>query len=515
MGGDGKNIYVDSEFKNSTNKDVENFLKTNNVLVTLTLADELNLLEEDKNGNRAIEIKRNFLSYSRKVQEINGEPFTNNTDFTRKLKELIFDSVEEKPTFRQIIAKNIRDEKNRLIHTLKVLHATVTHEVYESVFLFWLGIDLDDQVRKSKLTTERKLEINLQKRLRKESNLSQIEQSLLILNRAIRDLVKKKEAFNLNDEYSSELSRLSEVQADMNRLATELTSLKFRKDLILESKEDLEKDLANIDTKQIKEIYEEASRFVSIQKSFEEAVRFHNQMVAEKVKFITAELPKLDSQIKAVENEIKKLRTEESDLARQLSKLITATEYEIISRELNHSYEQRGRIEEKKRLWEALLRRVETIDGELTAINDEISSKDEKIQKRIAEFNKYFAEISERLYGERFILSSEHDDRGYDLNISSIDGNLGTGKKKGEMAAFDLAYIQFADELEIPCLHFILQDQIENVHDNQITQLLTQIVGEINCQYVLPVLRDKLPYEIDAEKYTVLSLSQDDKLFRI
>ncbi|MCP4629368.1 MAG: DUF2326 domain-containing protein [bacterium] len=68
------------------------------------------------------------------------------------------------------------------------------------------------------------------------------------------------------------------------------------------------------------------------------------------------------------------------------------------------------------------------------------------------------------------------------------------------MHPFDLAYIQFADALGIDCLHFILHDQIENVHDNQISSLLPEIVSEVNCQYVLPVLRDKLPEDIDVDQ---------------
>ena len=83
------------------------------------------------------------------------------------------------------------------------------------------------------------------------------------------------------------------------------------------------------------------------------------------------------------------------------------------------------------------------------------------------------------------------------------------------MASFDLSYIKFADEKKIPCLHFILQDQIENVHANQISNLLTEIVDEVNCQYVLPVLRDKLPPNINVQKMETLHLSQRDKLFRI
>ncbi len=83
------------------------------------------------------------------------------------------------------------------------------------------------------------------------------------------------------------------------------------------------------------------------------------------------------------------------------------------------------------------------------------------------------------------------------------------------MASFDLAYIKFADSIDLPCLHFVLQDQIENVHSNQITNLLTEIVSEVNCQYVLPVLRDKLPKEIDISSMEILSLSQASKLLKI
>jgi len=137
------------------------------------------------------------------------------------------------------------------------------------------------------------------------------------------------------------------------------------------------------------------------------------------------------------------------------------------------------------------------------------------IQKRIAEFNSHFSDISSRLDGVHSLLSADKIDDIYKFVIGNIEGSPGTGSKKSQMASFDLAYIKFSDDLNIPCLHFILQDQIENVHSNQITNLLTEIVDEINCQYVLPVLRDKLPRDIDVEQFEVISLSQNEKLFKI
>jgi len=67
----------------------------------------------------------------------------------------------------------------------------------------------------------------------------------------------------------------------------------------------------------------------------------------------------------------------------------------------------------------------------------------------------------------------------------------------------------------IKCLHFVLQDQIENIHDNQISSILINIVENTNCQYVLPVLKDKLPTDVATSKYEILSLSQSDKLFKV
>jgi hypothetical protein len=45
--------------------------------------------------------------------------------------------------------------------------------------------------------------------------------------------------------------------------------------------------------------------------------------------------------------------------------------------------------------------------------------------------------------------------------------------------------------------------------------LIKDVVTNMNIQYVVPVLSDKLPPDIDAKQYTVISLSQSDKLFRV
>ncbi|MCB9748302.1 MAG: DUF2326 domain-containing protein [Candidatus Omnitrophica bacterium] len=510
LGGDGKNIYSDPEYRHKGNMQIEKFLKQNNVIITLTLKEDL----EDELSDE-ICIKRNFLSRKHKILEINGESY-GIKDFPKKLKELIFHSKAEKPTFRQIISKNVRDEKNRLQNTTKVLHETTKAEEYEALFLFWLGIDLDVSDKKQRLISQIKIEENLQKRLRKENTTAQIEQFLIIVNRNILVLEQKKDGFNLNEEYEEDLSKLNHTKFNINKVSTELSRLELRKELIIESREELVKEVANIDTQKVKNIYAEAKALIgSVQRTFEETLRFHNEMLSEKEKYITQELPSIEVKLNSLRAEMGNYLYQEKVLSERLKKRGALEDLQIIIVELNKEYEKKGNLEEQKRLWDNTNSKINNCKIELDQIDKGIGSQGGLIKERVSEFNKYFSEISYRLYEEQFVLTADKNEKGYELNISTISGNPGTGKKKGQTAAFDLTYIQFADALGIDCLHFILQDQIENVHDNQISNLLTEIVSGINCQYILPVLRDKLPADVDIVKYEVLSLSQSNKLFRV
>ncbi len=401
LDGKGKNIYLDPEFK-IANLKVEEFLKGNNIIITLILIEDI-----DDDGSRTIEIKRNFLQRSKKIQTINGENYSSDS-FSSKLKELFFDTTADKPSFRQLKSKNIRDEKNKLIHTIRVLEPNVTSDAtYEALHLFWFGVDVDTS--KDKLVRDKNLEERLQTRLRRDSNLSQITQFLVIINKEIETLSKKKEPFNLNEKYEGDLRNLNQIKFQNN------------------ANEDLQ----------------------------------------------------------------------------------------VIIRDLNAFYEKKGNFEEQKKIWETSNAHLKHINTRLQEINDNIFLKDEIIQKRIWEFNQYFSSISSRLDGVHSLLRADNVDGVYKFRIGNIEGNPGTGTKKSQMASFDLAYIKFADAIGMPCLHFVLQDQIENVHSNQITNLLTEIVDEVNCQYILPVLRDKLPDDIDVSQFEILSLSQNEKLFKV
>ena len=511
LGAKGDEIYKDSEFSGQPNTDIEVFLKQTEVVITLEMVEEWNGEEEN-----VISISRNFLKQKQKKQTINGVSYSDE-EFTKKLEELIFHTTIDKPSFRQMIAKNIRITPERMTNILKVLVKFTKTEEYEALYLFWLGIDTASSAEKAKLIEKRQQEKRFQNRLKNESkgDLAFIEQQLVFLAGQIAELEKQKDDFNLNERYEEDIKMLNDTKKRLNNIASEISVLEERKNLILESKTDLEAQYTNINTQQIALLYEKAKVLIpSLQVSFEQTVQFHNDLLTEKLAYITRELPTINQQLKSLNISLEEHRTKEISLTQKVKKMGVWDSLERIIAALNSLYERKGNLEKQKEYWLQSIDTIKNIDDELAIIDKSIGSEEMLMQNRITLFNKYFSKMSNILYGEHYLLFQKKKENGYDLAIQNIEGNPSAGKKKGQIAAFDFAYIQFADELAIRCLHFILHDQLENIHDNQLNTLF-EVANQLNGQYIVPILRDKVPENIDISPYTILTLSQDNKLFKI
>ena len=140
-----------------------------------------------------------------------------------------------------------------------------------------------------------------------------------------------------------------------------------------------------------------------------------------------------------------------------------------------------------------------------------------KVDSQLSKFNAIFADISDELYDERYAVKSDvvtnrKGQRNYKFSV--METNLSTGKKQGEISCFDIAYTIFADQEDIPCLHFILNDKKELMHDHQLITL-ADIANRENIQFVASILKDKLPEQLQKEEFYVVELSESKKLFLI
>jgi len=121
------------------------------------------------------------------------------------------------------------------------------------------------------------------------------------------------------------------------------------------------------------------------------------------------------------------------------------------------------------------------------------------------------------LYGETYALTFDKmtNKKGQQFyKFNAFNANMSSGKKQGEILCFDLAYLLFADEQQLPCLHFLLNDKKELMHDNQLVKV-SEFVQSKNIQLVISILKDKLPTTVLDKAHIAVELSQKNKLFKI
>ena len=516
LGADKKNIYVDPETKRDVYKLVKDFLTERKVLITLTLTSDL----DNENATEVV-IERNFLSTPKEgIRRVNGQQILAE-DFESELLKVLFpDHLQDKPSFRQIISHNIRYKDENINNTLKTLDKFTSDAEYETLYLFLFGCEFTKGNSKQEILTKIRQEDTYKTRLEKNQTKTAYETALSLINNDIEALNIRKSSFNLNENLESDLEKLNKLRYEINKTSSIISKLNIRKDLIKEAEAELQSSKSDIDLRQLEIIYEQAtSKITTIQKSFTDLVSFHNTMIGEKVKFITKELPSIEKAIQENNNSLKRFLEEEKKLASVISKSDSFEELERIIAELTEKYRKKGE-------YETIVEQLIEVDNNLKEFNKQLNEIDNElfsdnfeqvVKSQLKKFNVHFASISNELYGEQYavkpdIITKRKSQRLY--KFSAFNANMSSGKKQGEISCFDLAYTLFADEENIPCLHFLLNDKKELMDDKQLVKI-AEFVNRNNIQFVASILKDKLPAEINKEDYFVVKLSQDDKLFRI
>lgn len=516
FGANKKSIWEDPENKKEVYSLVKNHLTKNEILITLTLTENI-----DDESAPEIVIERNFLSSKSKViRKVNGENLIE-SEFELKLTEILFpEHLSDKPTLRQIISHNIRYKDLSINNTLKTLDRYTSDAEYESLHLFLLGCEFSKGNNKQELLVKIKQEDSFRKRLEKVQTKSAYETTLSLIENEIEELNKKKSNLNLNENFESDLDALNQVKYSINKLSSETSKLNIRKDLINETLTELEASSSTIDTHQLNQIYQQATDVLGqLQKSFEDMVVYHNNMISEKKKFIANELPILESKIDKNNILLTKLLSQEEELSQVISKSDSFEELEVLIAELNEKHRLKGEYENIVQQLNDVEDNLKSYNETLKTIDEELFSDDfeETVKTQLNKFNKHFSSVSELLYNEKYALKYDKvkNKKGQRLyKFSAFNTNFSSGKKQGEISCFDIAYTFFADEENIPCMHFVLNDKKELMHGNQLVKI-ADLVNKSDIQFVASILKDKLPDELNNEDYFIVELSEDSKLFKI
>lgn len=514
FGKDPKSIYTDPEEKRPI-VEVQNYLTDERVLIRLILSSKPDeICEKTK-----YVIERNFLSKrSQKVLRINGKSFSGVQEFTNQLgSDLLELEPQSKPSFRQIVARNFRIDPPAVDNTLRYLGKYLRGPEYETLFLFLFGIQMPDRapiVRK--LGTEQMFLKRLERQPREELALA--------LDKNTDDIKKaqlKRSQLNVDPFYSEKLKQLDNLKYEQNILANQLTAGRLRESLIEEAQEQVKSKKSLIDVEELTALYGEAQNLLSnLETSFEQLLQYNNAMVDSRSNFIGRELPAIKKKNDGLERRISTVQGNIKDLRDKLAESNTTQELENLSEKLGQLFETKGRlssridqIDEARKKVNALSEKLADVDN--IAFSQEMRSK---IQGQLAKLNRLFYHYSQSMYGEdsgvtfRVKKDRTTDKQYYDFYVFSPN-NSSSGKKQGEIAAFDLGYTNFAREQNIPCLDFVLYDKKELMHGNQLLQILKD-AERANVQIIVPILADKIPAQLNVDERIVLRLSQKNKLFR-
>ncbi len=507
-------IFSDTEDKKSLYQEIKDFLIDNKVLITLVLTEKF-----DSNAKTLI-IERNFLSKKGVIRRINGEDILEREFEDELLRLLMPHQKAEKPSFRQIISHNIRYKDESINNTIKTLNRYTSDVEYEALYLFLLGCVFDDGAKKQAILSKIKQEEIFKERLEKKQTKTSYEIALSLLEDEISELNKKKSTFNLNENFEKDLDELNLVKYRINRSSSVVSNLNIRRNLILEAQREMEQNIANIDIGQLQVLYLEATKNVTgIQKTFENLVSYHNNMLIEKARYISADLPSLEEKLKSENMALVNLLASEKLLSERISKGDSFAELEKIIGDLNEKHRIKGE-------YESIISQLEDAEENILNFNNELQEIDRMLfspafenalKTQIKKFNKHFSSISNELYGEKYALTYDKviNKKGQQVyQFSSFNLNMSSGKKQGEILCFDLAYIAFADEEKLPCLHFLLNDKKELMHDNQLNRV-AEYVKNKEIQLVISILKYKLPDGLIQKSNVVVELSQDSKLFKM
>lgn len=504
-----RELYYDSDTR-SENAEIKAFLSENKVQAELVLVD--------KNQKEYI-IKRDLFPRGKKY--IFDETYNEN-EFWNELKKIIFNLKEDKPTFRQLIPKFVRLDNMAEDRIIKFLPMMTTNDTYDLIYCFLFQIYSEILLnRRSEINekiTECQKTIQALEKSKSIISLSVLKQSLEILNTDLDALNEKRQKLSYMDAYREELDNKRKLTVRINELQESMQFLEFEIDTIEGSITKLSQEKKDVDFATLQAIYEEAKIYVpNLQKSFEDMVTFHNSMIQNRIDFIRSQLSVKQEMLEQYSGQLNELLLEKEKVTIEALDEGLLDELNMLNKQIEELSLKKGEIQQSINLLEEQEQARSQLGKELGEIEEQMES--DGVEDKIKKFNQIFAGYCDKLYGEKYLLAYNEnwkEEAKFPISIASLGGNVGTGKKKAVIVAYDLAYMQYGIDAGIPVPQFVIHDKMENTHINQLKTIF-EICDGIQGQYIIPILRERIDKIDDKyiEKAKVLELSSTNKFFGV
>lgn len=498
-------LYTDAETKNK-DINIEEYLNKNKVEAILEI------LSED---NSAAQLCCSL--FPKGYRKINDKKYTYD-DYVVQLNKLVFGLKENKPTFRQLISKFVRINANLDEKIFKFL-PTATNSVYESIYSFLLKLADDDIVAQRAMLEEELLKyrhINESyKNTKQLQSIELLEQKLLAINSELEEARDKRGKLNYEDTYQTELMKNQDLVIQSSQLELSIDACMMEISIIEESIREHQAQVQCYDTSALQLLYNDASDLVDkISKRFDELVVFHNSMIQSKVKFLEARKSQVLEKLIKLQKDYNNILEEKKSIAVDILDSGVLSSLNALNLKIEELSKAQGEIENSLKIWQENEENIKNVTKRLEELKDKTDIS--IIDKNTMVFNEFFTKYSARLYGDSCVIAyNKSNDGEFPMKLSNI-GGVGSGKKKGIISVFDLAYYSFAQKMGISCPKFIVHDKMEATDKKQLEGIFN-IAEEIEAQLIIPILNEKVSFltEEQREEHIVMELSNSDKFFKI
>lgn len=255
----------------------------------------------------------------------------------------------------------------------------------------------------------------------------------------------------------------------------------------------------------------------SVNATFEEMVAFNNQLCDNKIAYFASVAEKLKADRTSVQREINQLSLQNSQFM-SLVEQDLIDEYETLQArlvELSSSIGKCREVIDTLNNFDVERVNIERKISSLDSPNDDDEAQTNNFAAIMHAFNAFFTPLAREFNNESPVLVYYEEPNKFPVAIRDITGSS-TGTRKSLIAAFDLAYQQFAESEGIKTPRFIVHDVLENIEGKVLRDIIAR-ANTINCQYIVAVLKEKLDSSLipdeEQSKLQILRLSIDDMLF--
>ena len=515
MGAKNKsNIYTDLETGNVA-------IDLRDTIVTKRIAAEMTLVKDfDRPCASSVDLKVEL--FPRGGYFVNGERM-GITKYWLKLNELVFGIDGNIPTFRQLINSFVRVSVGGDVDSFLRTLPRANHAIYRSVYNYLFGIS---DPKLDSILSELKRRLNQAReslrQYKRVNDVESIEEQLQIqvaLEGEYQRVKAQVDDIFDSDEYRANRDAIANVRLKYAELTDALSEVDYK---ISRTRDSLaaanDESLRQADLSLTRRFFDEVCGMLpSLNKTFEDMVSFNKKLCDNKIAYFQG----LNEDLLSRKKELDARRR---DLLKENGRFLSLVE--------------QNRVDEYEELAENLMRirqdighRAEVVDTlkrfelDIAAIQEEIDNystggsaregKNGDYQARMNSFNGFFTRMAERINGEKPILVYSTDTNKFPVSITEISGSS-TGTRKSLIAAYDLAYQQFAAENGIRTPRFVVHDVVENVEGADLRAII-DASNSVDAQYIVAVLKEKLDSSRIMDKtqggLRILQLSDDDRLF--